>query len=291
MHIPAEMLNGAICPVSAGLAVVGAAGAAAVLLRNRAKAPTPAKFALASAAIFGLQMLNYPIWNGISGHLLGGALAAALLGVPAGMLSMVLVLSAQALLFADGGLSMLGANALNMALIGVGAAGLLDKIVGLKIASPALRQGVAAAGSVLCAVAALCMELACSGHLSAAVAGTLFGVHAALALVEGLATALIAHLLADRAAAERHAPVLAGVILASFALTPFASSAPDAFEWTMDRFGLLPEAPNFALAPFVDYVAFGSTHAAAAIGLACVAAIGFGLLSLVRGRAAVEVSR
>ena len=107
MHVPSAMLHGAICPVSATLATLGIASAVYVLSRHKESLPAPGKFALVSAAVFGLQMLNYPIWNGISGHLIGGVLAVSLLGTPAAVLSLALVLTLQTLLFADGGILML----------------------------------------------------------------------------------------------------------------------------------------------------------------------------------------
>ena len=63
-------------------------------------------------------MLNFPVANGTSGHLLGGVLAAVLVGPYAGALAVTVVLVVQALLFADGGLSALGLNVVNMALVG-----------------------------------------------------------------------------------------------------------------------------------------------------------------------------
>lgn len=74
---------------------------------------------LVAAFIFAVQMVNFPILPGVSGHLLGGALAAILVGPYTGTLCVAIVLLVQALLFADGGLTALGANVTNMALIGV----------------------------------------------------------------------------------------------------------------------------------------------------------------------------
>ena len=73
--------------------------------------------ALVAAFIFAVQMLNFPVAAGTSGHLLGGALAAILVGPWAGAIAVAVVLVVQALLFADGGLTALGLNILNMALI------------------------------------------------------------------------------------------------------------------------------------------------------------------------------
>ena len=73
---------------------------------------------LVAAFVFAAQMLNFPVANGTSGHLLGGVLAAVLVGPYAGALAVTVVLVVQALLFADGGLSALGLNVVNMALVG-----------------------------------------------------------------------------------------------------------------------------------------------------------------------------
>ena len=67
-----------------------------------------------AAFIFAAQMINFPVAGGTSGHLLGGALAAIVLGPWAGMLVMVTVISVQALIFQDGGLVVMGANIFNM---------------------------------------------------------------------------------------------------------------------------------------------------------------------------------
>ncbi len=76
---------------------------------------------LVAAFIFAVQMINFPILPGVSGHLLGGALAAILVGPYTGVLCIAIVLVVQSLLFADGGVTALGMNITNMALIGVAA--------------------------------------------------------------------------------------------------------------------------------------------------------------------------
>ncbi len=74
--------------------------------------------AVSSAFVFAAQMINFPIFFGTSGHLVGGTFLAVLLGPYAAILSMTIVLMMQALIFADGGLSTFGANVFNMAVIG-----------------------------------------------------------------------------------------------------------------------------------------------------------------------------
>ena len=77
---------------------------------------------LVAAFIFAVQMLNFPVLPGVSGHLLGGALAAMLVGPWVGALCVSVVLVVQALVFADGGVTALGLNITNMALVGTAAA-------------------------------------------------------------------------------------------------------------------------------------------------------------------------
>lgn len=294
MHIPSEMLSGAVCPVTAAVSLVGVAASAALLVRRPASAPRAGDFALTGAAVFALQMLNYPVWGGVSGHLIGGVFASALLGVPGGVLCMALVLLAQTLLFADGGLLMLGANVLNMALLGAGVGGLLT--AWLRGRGWARGAAVALAGgvSVMLAAVALGVELLACGKAPLSAVGTLLAVHLALACVEGVATLGLLALVrpAEGVALPRRGTVaLTALVAAALLLSPFASAFPDAFEWTMERFSLLPGAPNFTAAPFADYLLPSVSHEglsgllAGAVGVLAVAAAGFALTLSLRRRA------
>ena len=287
MHVPSEMLAGSLCPVTAAVAVVGVGAATLALLRERTSAPRAGRFALVCAAVFGLQMLNYPVAGGVSGHLIAGVFAAALLGVPAGVLAMAVVLTLQTLLFADGGLSMLGANVLNMAILGAGAGGLIRLAMKRRGLSDAWATGLAAAASVELAALALSLQLLAGSPAPAAAIAQLIAVHAVLALVEGAATAALVGLcapVADAARARRGYAALAGLVLVCLAAAPFASAFPDAFEWTMTRFNLLPDAPNFARAPFANYTvasiaqASVSAFAAGVAGVVAVMAASFALM-------------
>jgi len=75
------------------------------------------QMALVASFIFAAQMINFPVANGTSGHLIGGVLAAVVLGPWAGMLVISVVLAIQAIMFGDGGIIALGANILNMGVI------------------------------------------------------------------------------------------------------------------------------------------------------------------------------
>lgn len=286
MHIPSEMLSGAVCPVTAAVSLVGVAASAALLVRRPASAPRAGDFALTGAAVFALQMLNYPVWGGVSGHLIGGVFASALLGVPGGVLCMALVLLAQTLLFADGGLLMLGANVLNMALLGAGVGGLLTAWLRGRGWARGAAVALAGGASVMLAAVALGVELLACGKAPLSAVGTLLAVHLALACVEGVATLGLLALVrpAEGVALPRRGTLaLTALVAAALLLSPFASAFPDAFEWTMERFSLLPGAPNFTAAPFADYLLPGVSHEglsgllAGAVGVLAVAAAGFAL--------------
>jgi cobalt/nickel transport system permease protein len=117
MHIPDGFLS---LPVAAATYGVSAAvGAATIVQAKRRFADRFVPLAGISAAfIFAAQMINFPIGGGTSGHFLGAMLACLLLGPSVGFWIMTLVLAMQCLLFADGGITALGANVLNMGIIG-----------------------------------------------------------------------------------------------------------------------------------------------------------------------------
>ena len=118
MHIPDGFID---LKTSATVAAAGVVGVAAAL--KGAKEQLTEKSAplagLTAVFVFAVQMLNFPVAAGTSGHLLGGALAAVLVGPYAATLAITVVLIIQAFLFADGGLTALGLNLFNMSIIGV----------------------------------------------------------------------------------------------------------------------------------------------------------------------------
>ncbi|MBM6992562.1 MAG: energy-coupling factor ABC transporter permease [Prevotella sp.] len=254
MHIPSEMLHGGICPVTAAVAMVGVAVATWLACRVR-NHPSPLHFALVSAVVFALQMLNYPLWGGLSAHLLGGVLASALLGTPLGILSVAVVLLLQSVLFADGGLLMLGANVCNMSLIGAGIGGVV-----YRLSVPRLgRNGAlltASVVSVMLAVGALCAELAVSGVGNADLYASLVSRHLPVAVVEGLATLVLYRALTFRLSAVGHRSwwwAYGGLLMVALLLSPLVSYHPDVLEGTLSHFHLLPGAPDFVRAPLADY--------------------------------------
>ncbi|MBM3117959.1 MAG: cobalamin biosynthesis protein CbiM [Chloroflexi bacterium] len=195
MHIPDGFVS---MPVAvAGIAVAAGSVAYAVKATNKKMGEKwiPLMGVLA-AFIFAAQMLNFPIAGGTSGHLIGAALAAILVGPWAGVLIMTCVLAVQSLIFQDGGLLALGANIVNMGVVAcfvgyyvyLGLASLFSKRkLGIMVGS-----GVAAWLTVVAASVACALELAVSGIVPLGVAlPAMAGVHALIGIGEGLITAAV----------------------------------------------------------------------------------------------------
>lgn len=128
MHVPDGFLN---VPTSIATGMIAAVGVSLALRKAREELNerTAPLAGLVAAFVFATQMVNFPVGAGTSGHLLGGALAAALVGPWTGVLVITVVLIVQALLFADGGLTALGTNITLMGLVGVGVAWLVIELV------------------------------------------------------------------------------------------------------------------------------------------------------------------
>jgi cobalt/nickel transport system permease protein len=196
VHIPDGFVN-APTSLAAGAVAAGGVGAglrrAAQTLQER-QAPLAG---LVAAYIFAVQMLNFPVAAGTSGHLLGGVLAAVLVGPWAGCVCVAVVLVVQSLLFADGGLTALGLNIVNMAVVGVFGGWVVFRL--LRRALPATRtsvtvaSGIAAGISVVLAASAFVLEYALGGTGGASVGTVLaamVGVHTLIGIGEGVITAL-----------------------------------------------------------------------------------------------------
>ena len=168
MHIPDGFVSG---PVNLSSAVVAAAAVGISTWRASREAEqqpqTVPLLATTGAFVFAGQMLNFPIGGGTSGHFLGAAAVAALLGPWRACLVMTLVVVLQALMFADGGISALGTNILNMAVIGsfgaYGAMRLLHAFLPHGRAGYLLSVSLSGWVSVMLASAACALELAISG--------------------------------------------------------------------------------------------------------------------------------
>lgn len=145
-----------------------------------------------SAFIFAGQMVNFPVAGGTSGHLLGAALATVLLGPWSASLIIATVLAVQSLFFQDGGITALGANILNMAVLGVGLAHLTHQALSKLKINQYVAGFVAAWLSVMVAAFAASIELAVSGTIPLGVVLTaMAGWHALIGIGEGIITAVV----------------------------------------------------------------------------------------------------
>lgn len=287
MHIPDGFLD-ARTAVAAG--VLAATGVGIALRRARVHLP-PRRVPLlgvTAAFVFAAQMINFPVAGGTSGHLIGAVLAAVLLGPSAGVVVISAVLIVQCLVFADGGLSALGANILNM--------GVLGAVGGWAIYRGVSRVVQGLFGRVLAATfAAWCStviaSIACAGELAASgtvawsvVLPTMAGVHALIGLGEGVITALVLVAIArarpellqpDDATEPRRsygAVVAYGALIAlSLALfaSPLASRWPDGLDRTAEVLGFREKAAAPVLAaPVPEYEMPGIPTSALATSLA-----------------------
>ena len=118
MHVPDGFLD-APTSIATGVVAVSAVGLALRGARRELDDKTAPLAGLVASFVFAAQMLNFPVGAGTSGHLLGGALAAVLVGPFTGLLCLSVVLLVQSLLFADGGITALGTNVVLMGVIGV----------------------------------------------------------------------------------------------------------------------------------------------------------------------------
>ncbi|CAL9308083.1 energy-coupling factor ABC transporter permease [Streptomyces sp. SudanB182_2057] len=196
MHVPDGFID---APASAVTGVV-AAGALAVSLRGARREldeRTAPLAGLVAAFIFAVQMLNFPVAAGTSGHLLGGALAAILVGPYTAVLCVSVVLLMQGVLFADGGLTALGVNITDMALVTTVVSyavfrGLLA-VLPRKRRSVTVASFVAALVSVPAAAVAFTLIYAIGGTTDVAigkVATAMIGVHVLIGIGEAVITAL-----------------------------------------------------------------------------------------------------
>ncbi len=315
MHIPNSVLDPG---VAAAACIIGGAGLACGVraVEKTHGEMTTVKMGTMAAFVFAAQMVNFPLlFVGASGHLLGGVLSAVMLGPWAGAVVIAAVLIVQCLLFGDGGLLALGANFVNMGLIGA--------VAGYAIYAPIRRaiggqRGVivgamvAAWLSVLLASGAFTIELAASGRRNdfLRVLSLMTMVHAGIGVGEALITGLVLRfillsrpdLIYEPETTEAPArPALvsdafrvgaAGLAVAltiGVFLAPFASSDPDGLEYagSKGKMGFLPadESPPTIPALMRDYKFPGlerislrmATAIAGAIGTVLVFGIGWWL--------------
>lgn len=198
MHVPDGFLN---LPTSIATGVIAAGGIALALRRaprefsDDRKAPM---VGIVATVVFAAQMINFPVGAGTSGHLLGGALAAVLVGPATGLLCLSVVLIVQAFLFADGGVTALGTNITLMGivavLVGWAVFRALMRVLPGRRWSVAVASAVGAFVSVPAAAACFVLLFAIGGTVAVpldAVLAAMVGWHAVIGLGEAVITGLI----------------------------------------------------------------------------------------------------
>lgn len=191
MHIPDGFID-LKTAISTGVVSAGGLAAAIYKVKSYFKAKVIALMGVISALIFALQMINFTIPGGTSGHLLGGALAAVVLGPHAGAIVVAVVLIVQAFIFMDGGIVAIGSNIFNMAIIGVYGSYLIYWLI-VKISKSKIIffTAVALASwlSVVIASFFAALELGISGTYAMGVTlKAMTGVHAIIGIGEAIIT-------------------------------------------------------------------------------------------------------
>ena len=266
MHMADALLSpavgGVMCVVSAA-----ALGAAVKKMKTEEQKKLP-MMAVTGAFVFAAQMINFTIpGTGSSGHIGGGILLAALLGAPAGLLTMAVVLTIQCLIFADGGLLALGCNIFNMGVIPClivypllfkpifGKQGGAGRIMGASVAAVTVGLQLGAFAVVLETVASGITALPFSTFVL-----LMQPIHLAIGLVEGIVTGAVLCYVwrtqreildayhgggpVETAGVKRTAVVFAvAAVLVAGGLSLAASGLPDGLEWAMERTAGTAELP------------------------------------------------
>ena len=292
MHIPDGFVS---VPVAAVTSLASAAALFVAFERSQTafgirRAPI---LGLTTAFIFAAQMVNFPVAGGTSGHLLGGALAAIILGSPwAGMLCIATVL-----------ITALGANIFNMGVIGVwvawGLTQTLQRLFGGSQRLLPLAGGIAAGVSVVVAAIACAIELALSGTAPAnLVLPTMTGIHILIGVGEGAITGGVLNYLSttrpDLLPGEEQkirgwlVPVVS-ILLISGVLSLCASAWPDGLEKVAENLGFIDLAENVRVivpTPLADYNIQGlgkiGTSITGLVGATACFAVAFGIAKIIR---------
>jgi cobalt/nickel transport system permease protein len=303
MHIPDGFLDARTAIAAAAVSATAIAIALPAVRRQLPPSKVPL-LGLTAAFVFAAQMLNFPVGGGTSGHLVGGVLVTALLGTAAAIVVMTAVLLTQCLLFADGGITALGANLCNMGVLTPIAGGLL--LAAVQRCSPGPRGRVLGAAFAGWASVVLA-SISCAGQLALAGTATwsaalpaMVSVHAVIGIGEGAITALVLaallrarpDLLAVAAPVRelRTSLCLGGVATAGLAVfvAPFASPLPDGLEQVGQALGL--PMPVHAAAPLTDYSVVGiSSPTLAAASAAMIGVVVAFALSWLLARALVPI--
>ncbi|GAB4447633.1 MAG: energy-coupling factor ABC transporter permease [Anaerolineales bacterium] len=266
LHIPDGFLNVTVSVIFWVLTIIMIGTAVSRTNKSLGEKQIPL-MGIMAAFIFAAQMINFPVAGGTSGHLLGGALAAIVLGPWAAMLVMTAVIAVQGLLFQDGGLLVMGANIFNMGLltaaIGYGLyRSVMNKSTGTKLAV----AGAAAWLSVMAGALSTSLQLWLSGTSNLqTVAIAMLSVHALIGIGEALITvAALSFIFRTRpdllgegsASAEGgRGWIIAGVVVSLIVvlLSPLASAHPDGLERVAIDMGFIDAGQSAPFQIIPDY--------------------------------------
>jgi len=296
LHIPDGFLNLVISLLFWAITAVTVGIAISKTNKSLGEKQVPLMGVMA-AFIFAAQMLNFPVAGGTSGHFLGGALAAIVLGPWAAILVMTAVIAVQGLLFQDGGLVVMGANIFNMGVLtAVISFGLYRSVIGK---SKGLRLAVAGIGAWLSTIAAALvtsLQLWLSGTSQLQIVLLpMLGVHVLIGIGEAIITvAALAFLertrpdlLNEKATSEKGGRgwVVGGVLVSLVAvlLSPLASSNPDGLERVAEDMGFLHlgQSAPFQILPDYTVPFLGQTPLSTIVAGAVGALVVLGLMIVI----------
>ena len=266
LHIPDGFLSLIISLIFWGITIITVGVAISKTNKSLGEKQVPL-MGIMAAFIFAAQMLNFPVAGGTSGHFLGGALAAMVLGPWAGILVMTAVIAVQGLLFQDGGLLVMGANIFNMglltAMIGFG---LYRSVIGRSKGIRLAVAGVAAWLAVVASALITALQLWLSGTTTLQiVVPAMLGVHVLIGIGEAIisvaALSFIEQtrpdLLNEKATSSKGGRgwIFAGITVSLFAvlLSPLASASPDGLERVAEDMGFLAQGQGAPYQILPDY--------------------------------------
>jgi cobalt/nickel transport system permease protein len=296
MHIPDGFLDTKTWVTAAAASTGTIAYAVKKVNKDFEEKDVPLMGVLA-AFVFAAQMINFPVAGGTSGHFLGAALTTILLGPWKAMLVMLSVVSIQALLFGDGGITALGTNVLNMAVIGPLVAHFIYQ--SLKRFNSGIAVFLTGFSSVFIASIACSVELGISGTVPFTIALPMMaGWHFLIGIGEGIITATAVGFLAktrpdlikeNMPLGKQGALVITGIAaFVALVLSPFASAFPDGLERVAEDAGFLEHSKTLFNALIPDYAMPGvgsealATALAGIIGVAITLAAAFTIATIFR---------
>lgn len=300
MHAPDGFLNAgtalATGIVSAG-SVAGALRQSTATLKDK-QIPLAG---LSAAFLFAAQMVNFPVVAGTTGHLIGGALAAILLGPGVAVVMVTIVVVLQALAFADGGITAIGYNVLNLAIVpaygGYGAYRLFRRLMPATSAGVVASTGLAGGASVVLAAMAFSLEWLFGATAPIpfdTVFGAMVGVHLLIGIGEAVISALVIAAvlrtrpdmvfgardldrsqLADTTRIRVRTFFVAGLIITMFLagiVSQFSAEEPDGLVSVANQVGIDLGEPT-ASPVFADYAVEGITNESVSLTVAGVAGV------------------